>query len=378
MPYEILTLTPDQMAYVQANYATTDVGTIARHLFGETNAEGKRITANSTEGRSIKAALVGMGVTPRVAEDATGDYVLTPEQIQLINDIAPKVRKGGTLEIARLAFDDPDLKVQSAKWRAVWKYLKEVYPDKVNTSEDPVDELEYKPPASLNVLVGIVNDYVTTGDVTKRVYLWGKLKISEERQLRALMSYLRIFGFKVAASQYEKQVDRELYLSTFMRWTHDKPDLTQIEIDQFISAAQEKVNIAQLDRLIIQIDSMHQEIITSGGEIDENGKKRKFGMTDVELINQIRSKHGDAKKRLADLMKTLETSRSQRIAELGQRNATIVNLFDAWMKDETKRQNILDMGDREKEEDAREVGKLRDWDDVSVMIAGQTESEAAN
>ncbi len=255
--------------------------------------------------------------------------------------------------------------------------MKEVWPDSFNAaSEEPVTETAYSPPVTLSVLIGMVNSFVSTGDARK-TYNGNTLKISEERQLKALMSYLRVFRFKYVASQYEKQVDRDLFISTFVRWAHDKPDLTAIEVDQMIGAADETVNLAQISRSIQRIDKMQEDIMDAGGEIEEEGgKKRKFSMTDVEMINGIRTKHDQAKGRLEKLMSTLEDSRSKRIGQRDLRNNSILNLFDAWRDDPEWRADLIEIGRREKEEDATEARRLRDMDDVIALISGQTLEEA--
>ena len=372
------TLNEEQKEFVLKNYSTMDVGSMARALFGETDSNGKRIMANSAPGRAIKIFLAGMDKPILLAETVNSPppLELTDEQKSAVDQLANRI--DNTTELTRLVFNDPKLKPQGAEWRATWKYLKEVYPDRINVSEDPVEDVEYSPPTSLLTLVGILNNYVTTGDSTRKAYNWGKLKMSEERQIRALMSYIRNYRFKYVACQMQKQVDRELFISTFMRWAHDKPDLTQMEVDTMISAAEETVNVAQIGRSVQQLDKYHEEIMAQGGEIEEGGKKRRFGMTDVELINAIRSKHDLAKRRLADLMKNLETSRSERIKEKDGRNATVINILDEWMKDERKRNDMLEIGIKEHEEDAREVGRLRDMDDMTALIAGQSEDEAVN
>ena len=376
MPYEIYELTPEQKEIVLANYATLDHQELTRLVYKNDTLDGR-----STEGKSIKAFLAGVGKTVRPAKyNQTGPKLeLTEEQKKTVEQLASRTES--SIELTRLVFKDETVKHLSHEWRAVYAYLKEVYPEGIKTNEEPVDEQEYTPPATVQSLIGVLNKYVPTGEINKNVYTFGKLKTSEERCLRALMSYIRIPRFKYQAGQYEKQMDRELYLSTFMRWTHDKPDLTQIEQDQMISAAAETVNIAQIDRSIQRVDKMQEQAMAAGGWVEETGddgtpKKRKFNMADVELINGMRTKFDAAKKQLQELMKKLETSRAERNEDRDKRNSSILNLFDAWQKDEEKRMDLIEQGIKEHEEDAREVGRLTELDDITALIAGQTKEEA--
>lgn len=371
--YEIVELTPEQKKLADDLYATTQLKEMVPLVFPGAKADGR-----TTEGRSIQAYLAKMNIVPKTTKPDTipePPVPLTEEQKAMIEKLAPRCRT--TLELAQTIYNDKDIKQLSHKHRSVWAYSKQVYPEGAVAEEEPVDEKQYKVPPTIRSLIEVVNRWVPVGKSNTKAYTFGQLKASEERCLNSLMGYIRNFSFTYTASQYDRQVDRDLFVSQFIRWAHDKPDLTAIEADQMVMAAAERVNIAQIDRDIQRISKI-QEDIMNGEEVDENGKKRKLGMTDVELINAIRTKHDAAKKRLSDLMSDLEEVRSKRLDARQNRYGSILDILDAFMKDEDVRNRVfIKEGIAEKDEDKAEVERLSGVDELMAMVSGQSKEEGS-
>lgn len=380
MAFEILELTEEQKQIARDLHGSgANLSTITQKTFPDAiDANGNPVDGRSTEGKSVRAFIASIGGTVKTVSHVKGanlpPIVLTDEQKQFIETNAEAFR-GKPLEMVRVLFNNDKLPAISREAKVVYAHLREVYPDVLNATDEPVEDAVYQLPATVMLLCGVVNTYVFTSDLRK-VYQWGTLKPFEERCLRSLMSYMRNFRFPYQCNQYDKKADRELFISTFIRFAHDKPDLTQIEIDQVISAAVETVNIVQIQRLIRRMDKMQEEVM-EGLVTDDNGKVKKLNMVDVEAINQVRSKEDTAKGRVKQLLEALEETRSKRTKDRADRAATILNLLEVWQNDEQMRQDIIDMGIEEKNEDAKEFGRIRDFDDITAIIAGQSPDEAA-
>lgn len=332
------------------------------------------LNSQSPFGKALKAFLAGMDTKPKVDKEprGRGPIELTDAQKKMVEELAP--RATSTEELATMVFGYP-VKRMTYEWRAVHACAKLVYPEGFNINEEPVAEKQWEPPSTLQTLTTVVNGYVPTGDASRKLYVWGQLKVSERRCLGALMGYLRVFGLIHRASQYERQVDRELFLSTFVRWTHDKPDLTQIEVDQMILAAAWTVTIIDIERQIRRVDKIQEEM-ESGQMVDANGKRIKPGMTEVEMINTIRTKHEQAEKTLGGLMSKLEASRAKRKEEFEARGTTVLNMLEAWQTNPAWREAMIALGEIEKREDNDEVKRLTDMDELMALISGQTMEEA--
>lgn len=356
-----IALNDTQKAYVMTNYARESIVTMARKLFGD-----PLLDARSDEARAIKKYLSGEKVpVAKVVSAPRPVLTLTSDQKKLIEDMSHKMK---SLELTRHVFDDPAIKNMAPEHQLVYKHWKTCFPEGVDASDEPVEEVEYHPPVNIAKLVDLVNEYVPTGEVSKKLYLV-PLKLTDERNLKALMSYLRIIRFKIQAGQYQRNIDRQLFISTFMRFTHDKPDLTAEEQDQYIAAAAETVNIARIERDLMKIEGHIDEIMS--GDREARGQF----MPLVELINATRSKLDQSKERLKKLIDGLVTARSDRIKDRENRNSSILNLFDTVMKDEQARKDLAELGMEEKNGDIKEVGRIRGLDDVSIIISGMTEDE---
>ncbi len=368
--YTLIELTEEQKALALANI-TKRLGEIVAIVFPGAKPDGR-----TTEGKSIQAFFAGMDKKASTTETPTGNQELTPEQKAMIDSLLREGRVKSSVELAKLVFPGVAVKGLSREWRAVHAYAKERYPDTFSVTEEPVESTQYEPPDRLQTLVGLVNDFVPTGEAQRKTYNPSALKISDERNLKALMSYMRSYTLKYQASTYDKAVDRNLFLSTFIRWTHDKSDLTQMEQDQMVSAAAERVTVAQLDREIQDIKKYHESIM-AGDVVDASGKTKRYGMAEVEQISQTRLRHDSCKGRLEKLMAGLEEARSKRIGERQKRNATLLDLFEAWMTDPEWRADIVAAGKHEKAKDAEEMRRIRTMDDIIALISGQSEEEAA-
>lgn len=367
--YEILELTDAQKQTVRENYKLP-IGKLTVLVFPGAKPDGR-----TTEGRSIQAYITQIGEKTTTSATPTGNVLeLTPDQKAMIDALIKDGRVKSSIEMAKLVYPNVTVKNLSREWRVVYAYAKEHFPDSFNVTEEPVTEAQYTPPDRMQALIGIVNGFVMTGDVNRKTYNPNALKVSDERNLKALMAYMRVYRFKYVASTYEKQVDRDLFISTFIRWAHNKSDLTEMEVDQMISAASETVNIAQMEREIQDI-KRHQEAIMSGEVLNADGTQRRFGMTDVEMINGVRTKHDQAKGRLKTLMEGLEEARSKRLTQREGRNASVLNMFEAWMNDPDWRADMIGIGNREKQEDRDEVVRLKDMDDLIALISGMSEAE---
>jgi hypothetical protein len=369
----MITLTDDQKKTALELCAKMTIGELVTRLWPDAKPDPR-----SPQGKALKEFLAGEDVKVKTvtAQPVTKGLIeLTEEQKRVVDQLVTSERCKTSMEIARLVFPDRKVKSLSSEWRAVYAYMKEVYPDSFSTTEEPVDG-QWSPPDKMQGLIALVNTYVMTGDSTRKAYNSATLKVSEDRQLKALMGYLREYTVKYIADTYELRVDRDLFLSTFIRWTHDKADLTEMERDQMAQAAAEKVNVAQLGREIEEIKAYHRSIM-AGDEVDANGKAKRFGMAEVEQISQTRLRQDAAKARLKTLMEGLEEARSKRLGAMKDRNASILNLFEAWRGDPVWRESLHALAKREKADDAAEVKRLYDMDDVTALISGMTIEEAS-
>lgn len=363
-------LSEEQKAYVEAHWEDP-IGDLAKHVSGDDKQDGR-----SFWGIAIKEYLAGKGkITKTSKKVVKGDITLTEDQCRFVQNSHRTMK---TMEMTRLLFPDGGkLSPLSREFKAVYRYTKDLDDSDMDKWDEPVESQEYKPPGGMPSLIGRVNDFVTNPhDHTKARFDPNNLKPFDERNLRALIGFLRTVRFKNQASQYTKFADRELFESTFIRLTYDKAsEVEPGEVELYIAVASKTISVTRLERRIEKLEEAWDASMS--GEDDSEGKKRGSSMALAELINESHTKVGTYSKEIKSLIEDLDGKRSKRIDSRNNRNSSILSLFDAWIEEES-RNDLIAIGMNEKDEDRAEIKRLKTTTDVMSLIAGHTEAEAGN
>jgi flagellar biosynthesis chaperone FliJ len=365
---ELPILTDQQKVIIDANWSTLNIRDLVRLAFADKTLDGR-----SNEGKAVKLYLATKGqeiaTTKKVVK---GEVELNDQQKLFVQMNMPSMRP---LEMAKVLFPDAGVTTAlQAEARAVYKYAHHLDAENIDFWEEAVDTKEYRPPRSIAAMLGLANTYVQNRlDPTKDAYDYNNLKPFEEKCLRALLGYLRTTRVSYQAALYEKKADRTLFESTIVRLIHDKPDLGEGDVDMFVAAAAELVNITREERKILRLEEQLNQILGGDGE-----DRQKLSQAFVELLNQTRTKWDSSKARYKGFMESLESTRAKRNEHMIQKNQSVLNLLEAWQKDEQMRNDLIEMGEREKVEDAAEVKRLTNMDSVVALIAGHTKDEASN
>lgn len=358
-------LTKDQEEFVIQHWKTMDLLAMVRELSGNSEADGRHKL-----GRLIREFLASKGFEARTSRyKPIGPLELSEEQMEFVRQHADKAK---TLEITRLLFKNDKLTPLSREFKAVYNAVAGLQKNLVRRDEQPAVEDEYVPPKSIYKLIPKVNRYVSNPRTENEALFPDAKKLTgtEEKCLRALLGYVNIPRFAYQTNQYSKEVDRELFESSFIGMTWDKPDLLREEVEQYIGLAAEIVQTAQIDRHIQRLDREVEDQLSGDGD-------RKLSMTMVELINAARDKLDKSKERQKKLIENLVDSRAERLKKRIQANASILNLVDAW-REEKKRQEIIELAVLQKKAEAEDIDKISSMPDVIALIAGITKDETLN
>lgn len=362
-------LTAEQQKLVLANWDKVKINALVKMVFSNKDLDGR-----SFEGKAIKLFLSEHGRAAATTMKAyVGELMLTPEQKAFIEENA-KDGKMKPLEIKQVLFPlDKKNTLLTREGRAVFKYAKEVAGEDVDFWDEPVETQKYSPPKTLAECKNVINSYVQNPKDPAQDAYSSNSSPSEIKCIRAEQGYLKTTRFRYQAAQYDKRADRTLFESSFIRTTHDKPDLSAADVDMYVAGAAEMVNITREERKILRLEDQLNDILN--GDEDESGEKKHLSQAFVELINQTRTKWDASKKRYQDIMGALESTRAKRNEHQIQRSQSIINLLEAWQKDEDLRNDIIAFGEKEKREDVAEVKRLGDMDAVVALIAGMTRKE---
>jgi hypothetical protein len=326
---------------------------ITEHLFPNQKLDGR-----SDEGKAIKAALAKFNLRARPAHEVpskTSVIKLTDEhQAFIVNNVATM----GSLDIAKMIFKNPALTNLNAETRAVNEFVKTLDTKVVynSTGNQDIPVGSYEPPNTLDKVLKRANRYVN-GVIDKE-----KLTSKQKKGLEMLINYLHTFRFIRQMNTYDSDEDRSSCEDAFIRYTYDKPDLTQEEIDQYIELSNQVVRSIKIQRRSEQMQRMLEELTT-------NNTDPKVSMSWVEAIGKAGTEYDQCLKRCNDLLDDLKEKRSKRLSKQIQENASILNLVQAWRFEEN-RAKLLKIGEREQEKVQNEAEKLMNMAEVRCLILG--------
>lgn len=269
------------------------------------------------------------------------------------------------VEIAKVMYRNEQLTNLSQETRTVAEYIKnnsqgmEPYERPENVPTD-----EYKPPKTIPVIMARVNKYVLNG-IDKE-----KISPKIKKDLKSLIGYLHTFRFNHQINSLAATTDRELFESSFIRYTFDKGDLTQEEVDQYIVLATEVVIAAN-----IQARIEHLQGLLDDSADDTEG--RRIAMSLVEAISSRQTEYNQSVNRQQKLLNDLKVKRSDRMKQMSEASASVVNLVEMWKEEESRKQ-MIQLAELRKEALSEEINKLSDMDEIKSRIMGISEDEVLN
>lgn len=343
------------LTYCKNRNGQVDVTEITQYIFGP------EYDGRSIQGRAIKVFLVNenIGYSTKTTYQAKGDLELSKEQKQYIDQ---HYQTNNPFEIAQDLFSGRSITPLSQECRTVRNYILTLPGEAYKDISNDDDELgSWNPPRGLAQAVNRVNKFVYNAlpEVSK-------LKNKEKRWMEKLSAYLHTYSFVTQINLYKSKGDRELFESSFIENTYNKPDLTNEEVTQYIYLAREEVNAANLSRRI----EIYQK------ELDRILEETQLINPDLSAsIEKLTKEYHNCCIRKNKLLENLVQKRSAKIEKQRQNVATIADLVKAWKEPELRRE-ILSLGKQEIKEDEEELEKLKDMDELKAKILGLSEKEA--
>ena len=319
------------------------------------------VDGRSKHGKAVKNFLASRDLKVKTKSEYTPKdrLPLSEEQKDFITNNAAMMT---ATELARELYNNYSLTNLSIEARTIQEYL-ETLPKQVQSASGVPNEDEnqesYKPPKNQERALVRVNKYVLNG-LDK-----DKITVKQKKELNALISYLHTYRFLHQIETYTNAMDRDLFESSFIRYTYEKADLTQEEVDQYIVLATEVVISSNIQETIATLQDQIDQEINSGGKIP---------MPLVEAVTSARTEYNQCVTRQQKLLNDLKGKRSERLANQVKDNASILNLVQMW-KDEETRKEMIKMADMRREVLKGEIGRLSSMDDVKARIFGLTEEE---
>ena len=315
------------------------------------------LDGRSKEARELKQYLSSFQIK------ADGSHVYKPKTIELTDEQNEFVDNNAMLMsavyIARTIFDDPTLTNFNAETKAVQERIDQINPQILHQEETATER--YEPPNTFDKALRTINRYVYEKiDKTK-------INSKQKNSVHALLGYLNTYRFIQQANTYEALNHRELFESSFVRYSHDKPDLTQEEVDQYIVLATEVVI-----GFMIQARSERLQTLLDTAADDTEGRRIAMGL--VQAISAAQTEYNQCVTRQQKLLGDLKEKRSDKLRKEIKENASILNLVEMW-RDEESRKKLIKLAELRKKVVKKEIEKLTDMDEVKARIMGISESE---
>ncbi|MAH46099.1 hypothetical protein CMI37_09715 [Candidatus Pacearchaeota archaeon] len=330
---------------------------LIRAAYPNQNVDGR-----SREGKAVKAFLATREIK------AHGSHEYQPKQkIDLTEEHKEFVRNNfsmmSSVEMARILFAEPELTNLNQESRAIVQYVESLNPAIAHAAQTELlpDIEKYEPPKTLPATILKVNRYVHEG-INK-----AKLSINQKNGLNALIGYLHTFRFQHQIGTYRNETDRELFESSFVRYTFDKPDLSQEEVDQYIVLSTEVVISNNIQRRVERL----QELL-DGTANDTEG--RRISMSLVESIDTSHKEYNQCVNRQQKLLESLKEKRSDKLKKQISENASVLNLVQMWREEES-RQKMIKLAEIRKKTLKKEIENLSTMDEMKAKVMGISKDE---
>lgn len=334
--------------------------------------DNETVDSRSKEGRALKQYLLDNNI------EYKNRSVFQRERVKLTLEHEEFIKNNYTnqhyLDMAKILFKNNGLTHLSLESREVSAYV-----DKLQKADPAYLEMktyvpaetpspgpmgEYFPPRRLDQTLYRINKYLNIG------WEQGKLKATQLKQVEMLQRYMNTFSFCYQINTYKREDDRKLFEDAFIRYTYNKEDLTQEELDQFVTLCTETVTASSI---LQQVEDLRQ-LLRQASEEDEG---RNIKMSLNEAISSLQTEYNQCRSRQNKLYKSLVDDRSKKMQDRKQENASILNLVQAW-KDEERRKSIIILAEAQKQNLADEARRLSSMDELKAVIRGIDIDEMVN
>jgi len=321
------------------------------------------LDGRSKEGKAVKQFLASRQIKPKKSHEyeAKGLIELTIEQKEYVSNNCNMMTG---IEISKILFKNESLTNLCQETRSVLEFMKNI-PSNVkynNTENENAATEGYRPPRSEERMIAKINKYVLDG-IDK-----SKLTHKHKKEINSLIGYMNTHRFIHQMNIYDDESDRELFESSFVRYTYDKSDLSQEEVDQYIVLCTEVVISSSIQQTINVLQNQIELSMSEDGKIP---------MTVVEASSTARKEYNDCVNRQQKLNNDLKVKRSDKLSKQVKETASIMNLVQMWREEES-RAKLLKMADMRKKIIEKEIDRLSTMDEVKCKILGISKGEILN
>ena len=342
----------DQKKFIDSNWTKMDLMEITRKVFNDETLKG-----SSKQGRIVRQYLVKKGYEYKTSAVAPREgRELTEENKEFISKYAANMKPH---EIARIIFKSEDLHHFSKEALVVQAYIKSVSPTLIKKDEEYTDD-EYKSPKTFS------SCYKRIQELTGFRVEEDKLNVRTRKSVEKCLEFLQAPRFVQTVTNLKNVSERAIFESEFIRSVWDKPDLSNDEINLYISLTYEYVIQDRLHRIMGKLNMMLENVTA-----DPDGR------ISISLADAIKGKSEELHRSLtrqADYTKDLTGKRSDRQKLQTARVKSLVSLVEAF-REETERKNAVRFAELRKKQVSDEITRLENEDEWNCRVFGISREE---
>ncbi len=359
-PDEIITLTDDQKSKLITAWKSAPHNSPPKLKdLVETAFPGSGFDGRSKQAKAIKDFLATYNVFPETnVIKIVGKHELTVAEKDFIQSNYD-LDQDNKMEIAQMLFPDKKITPLSKEFKAIYTFIKELHFSAPKEGQS-VDNGDFTPPRTYTECLRLTNKYthdvINPQDASER----------EKQGINVLIKYLHSPRFVHMINTYRKTMNRELFLSEFIRATYDKPDLTNDELNLYLNLCSDYVMASQQKSEIELLNQRLTEIID-----DPDGK---ITTSLAEMISAKTREYNDCLKRQEQLINKLNGSRAVRLKHQASANASIRSLVEYW-REEKGRKKMIHIANLKEKAKLETVNNFNSMESIKVEIFGAMEED---
>jgi|TARA_R100001460_G_scaffold50339_2_gene88670 hypothetical protein len=345
-------LSEEQKQFLKENAAKiTSLIDLTRQCF-----EDEKLDGRSKEGRAVRKFLVENSINFKTtATSRTEDIELTQQQKDFILEQAESGLS--SLEIAKIIFPERNVKSLSNEQRTVLAFIRDVNPD-IIPSQDGAALNSYISPKSLSRIIKKIND-ATGLDLDDA-------KLNRQKQVCAekLGINLNNSRFLKIINNYLNQEDRVLFEHEFIRLTWDKPDLTADEINLYLNACKEVINLEVISSHLNKLNDM----------FDIADDQTEMSVRLAEIIKAKSGEYHQCETRIENLTKKLQGDRAERMKKNQKENASFLSIVQSFQEEE-ERKTMVRIAEMQKQSIKKEAERLEGMAEWKARVLGISQED---
>jgi hypothetical protein len=154
-------------------------------------------------------------------------------------------------------------------------------------------------------------------------------------------------------NNYLNETDRVLFEHEFIRLTWDKPDLTADELNLYLNACKEVINLEVISSHLNKLNDM----------FDIADDQTEMSVRLAEIIKAKSQEYHQCETRIENLTKKLQGDRSERMKKSQKENASFLSIVQLFQEEE-ERKNMIRIAEMQKiavKEESKRLEGMAEW-----------------